>query len=315
MNSDNPKITILLATFNRAHLIAETLDSILAQTYINWECLIVDDHSKDGTEGVIAKYIAQDSRFEYYLKTDNYQPGLSGTRNYGLDLAAERNAEFIQFFDDDDIMHPQKLELQIRPLLASNILQFTVCKFQKILENTNGRKIINPEMNLDSIHFGNSVLTGKVRINSLCPLFRMSLINRFRFDESLKYAEEWELFVRMGYLSPVKYLVIDDYLFQYRKHTNSLTMGEDKNYEKMKTSAVVRVKILNFLNKHNLHTEQSIYFLGKNFLAVQPAPELVKKLINYCKRHEIYSLTTFKLNAGLFLYRIYSSLMAKLFPI
>ena len=127
----NPRITILLATYNRAHLIGETLDSIIAQTYSNWECIIVDDHSQDGTESVITHYLDADSRFLYYKKTSNYKAGLSGTRNYGLDLALERDAEFIQFFDDDDIMHPQKLELKIRPLINNPSLDLSICCYRK----------------------------------------------------------------------------------------------------------------------------------------------------------------------------------------
>ena len=97
---DNYKVTILLATFNRAHLIEETLNSIKSQTYTNWECIIVDDHSTDATPKVVSRLIAEDSRFSYFLKTGAYKKGLSGTRNYGLDIAESREAKFIQFFDD-----------------------------------------------------------------------------------------------------------------------------------------------------------------------------------------------------------------------
>ncbi|WPY97906.1 glycosyltransferase family 2 protein [Christiangramia sp. OXR-203] len=315
MTSDKPKITILLATFNRAHLIRETLDSIMAQTYTNWECLIVDDHSIDETEEVIGVYLEKDNRFEYYKKKDKYKRGLSGTRNYGLDLAAERNAEFIQFFDDDDIMHPEKLELQIKPLLNNVKINFTVCKFQKIVGNKGEERIINPKLNMHSAHLGDSVLTGDIRINSLCPLFRMNFINNFRFDETLKYAEEWELFVRLGYLFPDSYSVVNKYLFKYRKHYDSLTMGDDKNYDKIKTSAIIRIKIFNFLNSNNLHTKRSIIFFGKNFLISQPRPDLVKALLKQSKKQKFNPFVFFRLRIGLFLHKVYSLLIAKLFQL
>ena len=56
-----PLVSIIIPTYNRAHLISETLDSILAQTYINWECIIVDDGSTDATGKVINEYIKRDN--------------------------------------------------------------------------------------------------------------------------------------------------------------------------------------------------------------------------------------------------------------
>ena len=59
-------ISIIIPTFNRAHLIGETLDSVLAQTYPNWECIIVDDGSTDTTDEVVGEYVKKDSRFLYH---------------------------------------------------------------------------------------------------------------------------------------------------------------------------------------------------------------------------------------------------------
>ena len=130
-SSTYPKVTILLATFNRAHLILETLESIKNQTYTNFECLITDDNSTDDTEVIVKAFRETDSRFYYFKKPKKYLQGLSATRNFGLDLAEERNAEYIQFFDDDDIMHPRKLELQIGPLIENSNLDFTICQYKK----------------------------------------------------------------------------------------------------------------------------------------------------------------------------------------
>lgn len=127
----NPKITILLATYNRAHLIEETLRSIQDQTYAHFECLITDDRSTDNTPETVRTFCEDDKRFLYFKKPDNYLQGLSATRNFGLDLAEKRQAMYIQFFDDDDIMHPQKLELQITPFFKDNTLDLTICQYRK----------------------------------------------------------------------------------------------------------------------------------------------------------------------------------------
>ena len=95
-----PLVTIIMATYNRASFIVETLQSIQNQIFKDWECLIIDDGGTDATAAIIAPILAQDNRFQYLLRPDTYQKGLPGTRNYGLDLA---KGDYIIFFDDDDI--------------------------------------------------------------------------------------------------------------------------------------------------------------------------------------------------------------------
>ena len=111
-------ISIIMATFNRAHFIVETLNSIQNQTFDNFECLIIDDGSTDNTVEVITPFLENDKRFKYYKRTPNYKKGLPGSRNYGLDLA---KGEYIIFFDDDDIVHPLNLELCVLELSRNEV--------------------------------------------------------------------------------------------------------------------------------------------------------------------------------------------------
>lgn len=308
-----PKITILLATYNRAHLIGETLDSFSAQTYKEWECIIVDDFSTDNTFEVVKSYINKDNRIHYYLKTEKYKRGLSGTRNYGLDLAKERRAKYIQFFDDDDLMHPKKLELQIVPFFKNSNLNFTVCKFDKLIESNNSLKIEKPKMHLDFPHLGDAILTGEMKMNSLGPLWRSSFIQNFRFDERMQYAEEWELYTRIGYRYPQNYEVVDAHLFQYRKHNNTLTMGDDPDYERRKTSEIVRIKLLEDLTKNRLHTKTSILFFAKTFLLYSYKPILVRELRAYVEQNQGFSKKMiWFLNNGLFIAKYYRKILQKL---
>src|SRR5258705_6384267 len=103
-----PKVTIIMATYNRSHFILETLSSIQNQTYSEWECLIIDDGGTDNTLEIITPVLDTDLRFKFVKRPDQYKKGLPGCRNYGLDLA---KGDYIIFFDDDDIVHPQNLEL------------------------------------------------------------------------------------------------------------------------------------------------------------------------------------------------------------
>ena len=64
----NSLVSIIIPTYNRAHLIGETLESVKAQTYSNWECIIIDDHSSDDTETIISHYTKSDLRFKYHKR-------------------------------------------------------------------------------------------------------------------------------------------------------------------------------------------------------------------------------------------------------
>ena len=108
MNID-PLVSVVVATYNRADLISETLDSILNQTYKIFELIVVDDGSSDNTEEIVKRY--SNGRINY-IKTDNWG-GPARPRNIGI---KQSKGEYIAFCYDDDIWLPKKLEKQIKCL-------------------------------------------------------------------------------------------------------------------------------------------------------------------------------------------------------
>ena len=109
--SDQPLVSIIIPTYNRAHLIGETLDSILAQTYQNWECIIVDDGSSDNTDEVVGEYTKKDTRFKYYHRTNEHLPGGNGARNYGFKMS---EGEYVNWLDSDDLFSENKIDEQVK---------------------------------------------------------------------------------------------------------------------------------------------------------------------------------------------------------
>ncbi|OEK08847.1 hypothetical protein A8C32_00800 [Flavivirga aquatica] len=104
-------VSIIIPVFNRELIVKKTLDSIIEQTYTNWECIIVDDGSTDNTEKTIAKYIQQDSRFKYAKRPKHLIKGANSCRNYGFTLA---KGKYINWFDSDDLMQPNFLEEKVK---------------------------------------------------------------------------------------------------------------------------------------------------------------------------------------------------------
>lgn len=215
-----PTVSIIMATYNRAHFIVETLESIQKQTHTNWECLIIDDGGTDNTNEVIKPILDKDNRFQYLQRPNTYKKGLPGCRNYGLDLA---KGNYIIFFDDDDIVHPQNLELCVNELKNN---QYQFCRylrdvfFDKFDVDFNLSKVYTSY--IIGINDIEKVLKNELPFNSCAIMWRKEVFLKDRFQEHLMYAEEWELYSRL-LSNNIKGITIDKCLFYGRKHENSNT--------------------------------------------------------------------------------------------
>jgi glycosyltransferase involved in cell wall biosynthesis len=100
-------VSIIIPCYNYGWVLSETLESVLAQTHTQWECIVIDDGSTDSTRAIVERFIQRDARFTYIHQD---QLGISSARNKGLSVA---KGEYIQFLDADDMLAKRKLELQV----------------------------------------------------------------------------------------------------------------------------------------------------------------------------------------------------------
>jgi len=105
-----PLVSIIIPTYNRAGIIGETLESIIKQSFSDWECIIVDDGSTDSTEAVVKEYTEKDSRFKYYRRPHEIIKGANSCRNYGFKKSA---GKYINWFDSDDLYLPTALNTAV----------------------------------------------------------------------------------------------------------------------------------------------------------------------------------------------------------
>ena len=110
----NDMVSIIMPSYNTAKFIAESIDSVLAQTYTNWELIIVDDCSTDNTDDVVKPYL-NDTRISYLKNGKN--SGAAVSRNRAL---REAKGKWIAFLDSDDLWYPQKLEKQLSFMIKNN---------------------------------------------------------------------------------------------------------------------------------------------------------------------------------------------------
>ena len=121
-------VSIIMPSWNTGKFIAESIESVLAQTYKNWELLIVDDCSTDNTDEVVASF--KDTRIKYFKNEKN--SGAALTRNRAM---REAQGEWIAFLDSDDLWAPNKLEKQLR-FMNDNGYVFSYHDFVKIDEES-----------------------------------------------------------------------------------------------------------------------------------------------------------------------------------
>jgi len=122
-------VSIITPCYNSAPFIAETIESVLAQTYTNWEMLIVDDYSTDGSYEITLQYAEKDQRIKVYRMTQN--SGAAVCRNKAIELS---QGEYLAFLDSDDLWLPEKLAKQIAFMRLTGC-DFCFCKYRHIDEN------------------------------------------------------------------------------------------------------------------------------------------------------------------------------------
>jgi len=172
-------VTVVIASHNYAHFIPQTLDSVLAQTYPNWECIVVDDGSTDNTREVVERYTKADQRIRY-LWQENQR--LAAARNTGI---ANSSGEYLQFLDADDLIESRKLECQVDVLEHQQEIDIVYGDVRYIAaERSDQRHLTAAEVNIPDVvrlsGQGKTVLSALARGNitpTNCILLRRQVIS------------------------------------------------------------------------------------------------------------------------------------------
>ena len=187
---NNPLVSIIIPTFNRAHLIDETLNSVLAQRYTNWECIVVDDGSMDATDELMASYCLKDSRFKYYHRPSDKIKGASSCRNIGLFKAI---GDYVIFLDSDDLLIENCLENRIQRLKKYPNDFFLV--FPMFIEDHNKKRmrVKIPEVN----DFLTEFLSSKIHWQTMCTLWDIQFLKQINgFNELYPRLNDPEIHIR-----------------------------------------------------------------------------------------------------------------------
>lgn len=259
-----PLISIIIPSYNRAKLICETLDSVMEQTYTNWECIVIDDRSTDGTNAILKEYSNRDFRFITLSKPLKFKQGSSVSKNLGLQMA---RGEYIQFLDSDDILATDKLEKQIDTLKNQNNKAISVCMTSNFKER-NDPLILDLDRK-DYRNFNNSKeyfdviskIGGYYAPESF--LINKSLINfSGHWNENLTLNDDGEFFFRIIYNSN-KIIFNNDTFVRHREHTGD-NLSTLNSFEKA-TSLLNSWKIIEILYNTKYNELNSKYLDEKKW--------------------------------------------------
>ena len=181
---NQPNISVIIPTYNRAHILPRALDSVLAQTQLPIEIIVVNDGSTDGTKSVLSNYPG--------LKImDQQHSGVSAARNIGLE---HTNGEWIAFLDSDDEWLPEKLEQQWAAICNDDKL---ICHTEEIWIR-NGKRV-NPMKKHQK--YGEYIYEKCLPLCVISPssvMIHQSVFNDIGvFDESLEVCEDYDLWLRI----------------------------------------------------------------------------------------------------------------------
>ena len=212
----SPMVSILIPVFNLEHYLEETLMSILEQTYASWECILVDDGSTDRTGEIIEKYIAKDSRFKYFCRSETQKKGPNKCRNIGFEKS---KGDWIVWFDGDDILKADFLEIKVKHI--SERIDVVVSKLEFYHPNDLSK---NSQNVIYSKQLVRDYLVGDVSFYVCGGLWKRSFLEKQNelFDTSISNLDDWDFNLRMLYAQPeIEYVF--DALVLYRIHENSLS--------------------------------------------------------------------------------------------
>jgi len=237
------KISVITPAYNSEAYLAETIESILAQDYADWELIIVDDHSTDRTYQIADEFAKKDKRIKVIRNPENM--GVAASRNAALDAAS---GEYVAFCDADDLWLPQKLSRQIR-FMEDGQYVLTYTNYQKFNSSTGerSRKILRAPAKITA-----EMIYGNTSIGCLTVMVNRSRSGPFHMP-LLKHMEDnitWQNILSKGYTG----YRLDEVLSLYREGNSSMTNRKSK---------AAREQWDIYRNYYHFSTCRSLYYFSK----------------------------------------------------
>lgn len=223
---DNVFFSIVMPTYNRANMLAKAINSVLCQTYTNWELIVVDDGSTDETKALVNKFVQQDSRIHYIYQKNSER---SAARNNGIKNA---KGEFICFIDsDDEFLDNHLLTISNEILKKDNSIGLY---FTDVIRNENGqiRKLPHDDVK----NYKNVVSYFLFSKESVIPCrvsVHKTILEKHSFDRNINVSEDIDLWLRIALEYPVYHIGVETVLY-YLHDDNSTNLNRNPFFVQLK---------------------------------------------------------------------------------
>ena len=259
-------VSIIIPVYNQEKYLKETLNSVINQTYSNWECILVNDGSVDNSVAIIKECLTQDNRF-HFIDSDN--KGVSNARNLALKQA---KGDYILFLDGDDLIHPEKLQNAISNFKESTDLDIvfnTTTYFQDSIDNN----LYEIKIDVNLLNFNNLLLYWgeKIILPIHSAIIKKSLFEGIEYNCELTAQEDWLVWLRLFQKKP-NVQVLDNVLSYYRKHnssrTQSFSVKEDhfkalQIFEKYIDAESYKLLLLHQIKRYYIRANENAYKLNE----------------------------------------------------
>lgn len=272
-----PKVSIITPVYNSESYLKETIESVISQTYTDWELILVDDCSSDNSSQICKSYSGVDPRIKYIPLKENSGPAKA--RNIGID---EASGEYLAFLDSDDKLKVNFLTTLV-DIATKNDTDVVWCHYEEVSSNGNSNIVKNnvpKNIILDSKQAVELFFKKEAGIGSLCnKLYRKLLIDslNLRLNTDRHRAEDWEfnifLFQQINRL-----MAIEDVLYSYMRINSGSVMASfrEKDFPLMCRSIALQQELI---RKYYLPYKDD--FFGKEYGAF--FMDYIKRLIEHKK--------------------------------
>lgn len=296
-----PKVTVMTPVYNGEKYLRKMMDSILAQTFTDFEFIIINDGSTDSTETIIKSY--NDSRIRYFKNDRNR--GIPYTYNRAIDLS---QGEFLAVAEADDISHPRRLEIQTKYMQA-NATVGLVCSKQKIFNKTppqftkpNSTTAITKSAN-ESKH---GVLFYSPSLVHASTMYRKTILTEHKLDYDCTYkiSGDYDLFLRMSRVTDM--VQLSCVLLGYRVHANNTS----KDMPTANAETNIAYKKF-FRNEFGFDLHGKMILESETITQAEFAEyiETIHYVLSYVKKHSEYNESLLMLAAAVLCHKFLKAAM------
>lgn len=278
-------LSIIIPVYNRVTLIKLTLESIRNQSNCDFECMIVDDNSTDGTWEFLEEFCSSDNRFKAIQKPPHIKKGPSSSRNFGL---RQTRGEYVHFFDSDDLVPPD-FYLKCFEKIGKNNFDFFSVRIRWFSEE-DPEGLLSPKFSHDE--FIDRAITRKHDIWTQNVIWRRDLLDRCpNFNESITMSEDI-LFAVEAMKTADHFSFCNDLYVSVRRHSQSLTFQNnlERNIARQDSVFNAYLQIFNLISKQTTHTtEAQKYCMTKLYLSLSELYEM--RQVNTTNIHRLAVIT------------------------